>query len=32
MINGDVYDGDFNDNLRDGFGKMEYAEGNVYEG
>jgi hypothetical protein len=31
-INGDVYEGNWADNLREGKGKMIYANGDIYEG
>ena len=32
FINGDIYEGDFNNNLIEGIGKFKYANGEIYEG
>ena len=32
MSNGDKYDGEFVNDMRNGFGILDYAEGNKYEG
>ena len=31
-LNGDEYNGDWKEDLRNGFGKMKYNNGKVYEG
>ena len=32
MVNGDVYDGEYKDDKRNGRGKHTYANGDVYDG